>query len=168
MLIPVFGSCPTYLNPEQDTVKRWILGELGKAGMEWRSVGQTDYPSKAPIREVYTLSKHCAGGIILGFSQLVASQVVRRKGTVIEEEVGGNHMFPTPWNQLEAGILYAHQKPLLVFKEKGIMGGIFDEGVSELFLHELPMVSLSKQKRREMRESIRRFSAEVHEHYYRL
>jgi hypothetical protein len=32
----------------------------------------------------------------------------------------------TPWNQLEAGVLYALGLPLLVFREAGIEGGVFD------------------------------------------
>jgi hypothetical protein len=38
MLIPIFGSCPTRLNKSQDEARRIILGELGHAGLEWRSL----------------------------------------------------------------------------------------------------------------------------------
>lgn len=69
MLIPVFGSSPTLLSAEQDLARRLILGELNAVGLEWRSIGQTDYPSSFPLREVLTLAKHCAGGVVLGFSQ---------------------------------------------------------------------------------------------------
>jgi len=70
MNIPVFGSCPTNLNEHQDEMRRVILGELGLFGLEWRSLGTTDYPADFPLREVLMLAKHCSGGIILGFSQL--------------------------------------------------------------------------------------------------
>ena len=61
MLIPIFGSSPTHLSKEQDEVNRLIRGELGQAGLEWRSVGQTDYPATFPLREVFLLAKHCCG-----------------------------------------------------------------------------------------------------------
>src|SRR6266436_4392657 len=107
MLIPVFGSSPTLLNPEQETVRRLILGELNRVGLEWRSVGQTDYPNSFPLREVLTLARHCAGGVILGFCQYESTKGVSKKGTVEQETTRKMTPFPTPWNQLEAGIIFA-------------------------------------------------------------
>ena len=60
MRIPVFGSCPSYLNEEQFAAKKIILSELDRVGFEWRSIGQTDYPTQFPLREVFlaVLAKH--------------------------------------------------------------------------------------------------------------
>jgi len=166
MLVPVFGSSPTLLNAEQDSARRLILGELNGVGLEWRSVGQTDYPSSFPLREVLTLAKHCAGGVVLGFSQFESGRGVSKKGTTDEKEVRQRIVFPTPWNQIEAGILFALRKPLLVFREDGIAGGIFDEGVSDLFVQRMPDGLMRGKKRKAFREVLQKFSALVHEHYY--
>ena len=166
MLIPVFGSSPTHLNPDQDLARRVILGELGRVGLEWRSVGQTDYPASSPLREVLTLAKHCAGGVILGFSQFETETGVLKKGTIFQQAVSEPTYFPTSWNQLEAGILFALGKPLLVFREESIVGGIFDNGVTDLFIHPMPMKAKSKKDKQAFREILRKYAAEVHRHYY--
>jgi len=166
MLIPVFGSSPTVLSAEQDAVRRLILGELGRAGLEWRSLGQTDYPSSFPLREVVTLAKHCAGGVILGFAQFETEKGVSRKGTPYEEKVTHRVVFPTAWNQVEAGILFALGKPLLVFREDGILGGIFDNGVTDLFIQPMPDSTIKGKQRRAFREVLHKFAAQVLNHYH--
>jgi hypothetical protein len=166
MLIPVFGSSPTLLSAEQDLARRLILGELNAVGLEWRSIGQTDYPSSFPLREVLTLAKHCAGGVVLGFSQFESSRGISKKGTINEEKVKQRVDFSTPWNQLEAGILFALSKPLLVFRENGIEGGIFDNGVSDLFIQQMPHGTLRGKRRKAFREVLQKFAAKVHTHYY--
>jgi hypothetical protein len=166
MLIPVFGSCPTDLNENQDAARRVILGELGRAGLEVRTVGKTDYPTSFPLREVVVLAKHCAGGLILGFSQFESKTGVWKRGTPSEREVGETTRFSTPWNQIEGGILFALGVPLLVFREQGISGGIFDNGVTDVFIHEMPIGKLSASKRKGLREIVRKWAAEVHTQYY--
>ena len=166
MLIPVFGSSPTLLNPEQETVRRLILGELNLVGLEWRSVGQTDYPSSFPLREVLTLAKHCAGGVVLGFCQFETNRGVSRQGTVQEKNVSERIAFPTAWNNLEAGILFALSKPLLVFRAVGVGGGIFDNGVSDVFVQQMPAGILRGKQRRAFREVMQKFASNVHTHYY--
>ena len=166
MLIPIFGSSPTVLNAEQDTVYRLVLGELGKVGLEWRSLGQTDYPASFPLREVITLAKHCAGGVILGFAQFETENGIRKKGTAYEELVNHRVVFPTAWNQLEAGILFALGKPVLVFRENGIWGGIFDNGVTDVFIQSMPASTIKGKQRKAFREVLQKFAAQVHSHYY--
>lgn len=166
MLIPVFGSSPTLLSPEQDAIRRLILGELGRVHLEWRSVGQTDYPASFPLKEVLTLAKHCAGGVILGFAQFETNLGVAKRGTPAEEKIKHRTAFPTAWNQLEAGILFALTKPLLVFREDGIHDGIFDNGVTDLYIQSMPASSLRGKKRKAFREVLQRFSSEVHGNYY--
>jgi len=166
MLIPVFGSCPTNLNKLQDETRRLVLGELGHAGLEWRSIGKTDYPTEFPLREVLMLAKHCSGGLILGFSQFETKTGIWKKSTPYEKQQRGTAAFPTPWNQLEAGILFSLELPLLIFREEHVSGGIFDNGVTDLFIHQLPKGKLTKPDTRPLREVIRKWAMKAHEHYY--
>ena len=166
MLIPVFGSCPTHLNDRQERTRRLLLGELGRVGMQWQSLGTTDYPHEFPLREVLTLAKHCAGGLILGFSQFVTDKGIWKKGTPYAKAQRGAVSFPTPWNQLEAGILFSLDAPLLVFRETSIQGGIFDNGVSDLYIQDMPTPSASKKERVRLGGVFRKWSAKVHEKYY--
>lgn len=166
MFIPVFGSCPTHLNERQDKILRMVWRELNRLGLEWRSLGQTDYPQKSPLTEVLTLARHCAGGLILGFSQFVTDKGTWKKGTPYATTQKGSVSFPTPWNQLEAGILFSLGAPLLVLREKNIAGGIFDHGVTDLYVHDMPSWKVSKKERMRLREVFGKWSSRVHESYY--
>lgn len=139
MLIPIFGSCPTYLTPQQEEFKRYILSRLGHEGLEWRSLGQTDYPEASPLKGVHLLAKHCSGGLILGFSQFETKSGIWKKNTPYMKKQNSLLKFPTAWNQLEGGIIFALGLPLLIFREDTLTeDGIFDKGVSDRYINHIP------------------------------
>lgn len=137
MKIPVFVSSPTLLSDSQRSVRQSIFSVLGNLNLEPRALGQSDYPTDLPLREVYVIAKHCAGGVILGFSQFFTSEGVSKPGTAKEKKIA-NVSYPSPWNHLEAGVLFSLGLPLLVFREEGIVGGVFDDGVTDVFVHPMP------------------------------
>ncbi|MFZ2651815.1 MAG: hypothetical protein WA210_17095 [Burkholderiaceae bacterium] len=168
MLIPVFVSMPNTLSEQQLSAHQLVLGELGHYGIEARTLGRTDYPTNFPLREVLTLAKHCSGGVILGFSQFEATAGTWKKGTPFRSSVkkGESVLFPTPWNQLETGVLFALNVPLLVFREFGITGGVFDNGVTDLFVHTMPKLDAEYQDRKALRAVFQKWTAQVRGHYY--
>lgn len=165
--IPVFVSAPTLLNPAQEATRDLIVSELEAQHLEPRALGRTDYPADCPIREVYSIAQVCAGGVILGFGQYEGDGGTWKPGTAKATPHVGRVVFPSPWNQLEAGILYGLNLPLLVFREPGISGGIFDAGVSELFVNELPIVPLDKSAADSLRHLFLKWAAKVRSVYYR-
>jgi hypothetical protein len=80
---------------------------------------------------------------------------------------GRSVAFPTPWNQLEAGILFSLGVPLLVFRDQHVSGGVFDKGVTDLFVHQLPDPNKSKESRKALQEVIRKWASKVRTHYYK-
>ena len=112
------------------------------------------------------LGRRCSGGVILGFPQLRVSSGRWKVGTPLETPLKGSATFPTPWNQLEAGILFALGLPLIVFREHGVQGGVFDNGVTDLFIHEIPIGKTSPAGRKALREILRKWAARVQSHYY--
>jgi len=170
MRIPVFVSCPTNLNNVQDQSRDRILRELGRLQLEPRALGRSDYPSEFPLREVYVIAKHCSGGIILGFQQFIATVGVWKNGTKEQTRLfrGKPVHFPSPWNHLEAGILFGLQLPILIFREESVRGGVFDEGVTDVFIHGIPAGDLKDVKLEAFREVLLKWSAKVREHYYRI
>ncbi len=166
MKIPVFVSCPTSLNPQQDKSRDLILDELKELQLEPRALGRGDYPSELPLREVYTIAKHCAGGIILGFSQFETDTGIWKKGTEAEKIQSGKIAFPTPWNNLEAGILFGLKLPLVIFRESSISGGIFDLGVTDVFTHTMPVAPLSRHNQDALKQVFLKWSAKVRDLYY--
>jgi len=168
MKIPVFVSCPTDLNKVQEAARTIIIKELDELGMEARALGRTDYPSDFPLREVLVLAKHCSGGVILGLEQFYTSSGIWKRGIKkITKKQTKPIGFPTPWNNLEAGILFSLGIPLLVFKEAMVSGGVFDAGVTDVFIHKMPIGKLSVKNKRALREVMLNWQRKVRAYYYK-
>lgn len=147
MQIPVFVSRPSRLTADQENVALWLLGELHSFGLQPRTLGSSDFAVESPLREVLVLARHCAGGVVLGFDR-------------------GDGRGSTPWNQLEAGILYAAELPLLIFADDGVSerdGGIFGIGSSELFVSATPY---DQQRQAQARQSLLAWQGNVRQRYY--
>lgn len=144
--IPVFASTPSKLDDNQRASQSFIYGRLKALGLEPRTLGSTDPGVYNPLHEVRTLARHCAGGIILGYSQITADRAHRFNVKTLPDgsvafanDVIRRYRAPTPWNQLETGILFGLGMPLFVLKQDGIEGGIFDAGSSDVLVHSMPM-----------------------------
>lgn len=166
MKIPVYVSCPTELNNKQEAARVVIWTELQRLNLEPRTLGRTDYPVKHPLYEVLVMAHHCAGGVILGFSQFEAQLGILKKGTPSERNINVSTCFPTPWNNLEAGILYACGLPLLIFREEGITGGVFDPGVTDVFVHKMPLEIVSQDELDSLRQILLAWQTDVRMNYY--
>lgn len=167
MRIPVFVSCPTTLNKRQDSSRDMIMRELRRMQFEPRALGRSDYPTECPLREVNVIAKHCSGGVILGFEQMYARTLELKRGVPKKSTVLKKVQMPTPWNHLEAGILFGLNLPLLVFREAGISGGVFDNGVTDNFVHEMPTEKLKADQRQALLDVFLKWQFRVREHYYR-
>ena len=167
MRIPVFVSCPTALNRAQNAARQRLIREIEQLGLEPRALGRSDYPTDYPLREVAVIAKHCSGGVILGFEQIFVSAGIRKRGIATESRINKPVLFPSSWNHLEAGILFGLKLPLLVFKEKGIEGGVFDNGVTDAFVHAMPPARVSATEREALTAVFLKWQGKVREHYYR-
>ena len=168
--IPVFVSAPTSLNADQKISYEHIVHLLERENLERRALGRSDYPSDYPLKEVVMIARRCAGGMILGYSQATAPELIVKPGVPLdkgeeERKPVKDAKFPTPWNQLEAGILFSLRLPLMVFREKGISGGIFDVGTSDVFINPLPVGKISGDEEDQLVFSLQNWVARVREHY---
>lgn len=167
MKIPVFVSCPTVLSKAQQGARALVLAQLRRLGLEPRALGRSDYPTDLPLREVYVLATHCSGGVILGFEQFRVVGGTWKPDTTEKTKAKGPVAFPTPWNHLEAGILFSLGIPLLVFREPSISGGVFDPGVTDVFVHKMPKPPLASASKEELGAVFLKWQGAVREHYYR-
>jgi len=158
--IPVFISSPTTLNKKQNELREMIVSIIEGLNMEARALGRTDYPKDYPLKEVAIIAKRCSGGIILGFEQMRICNGKINVGTKVEKVIKDEISLPTPWNHIEAGILFGLKIPLLIFKEEGVSGGVFDHGITDAFVHILPQ-KITKSKRNEISQVIQKWFAEV-------
>lgn len=164
MKIPVFVSRPSVLTDWQSVFSEAVMHELDRGGLEARTVGVSDYPLETPLAEVYQLARHCSGGLILGFEQVRITEGVSKPGTRVEAPIAGAQL-PTPWNQIEAGILFAIGVPLLVVKQDLVTGGIFDVGSSDRFIHSVSSSSDPRDASEALAPLIARWRSHVEEHY---
>jgi hypothetical protein len=166
MKIPIFVSAPTSLDAQQKTTYSELMELLDYENLEPRRLGASDYPIDYPLKEVLLIARRCSGAVVLGFRQIVARDAVA-KPWLQNSSVVKNAAFPTPWNQIEAGIVFALRLPLLVFREEGISGGVFDNGVTDVFLQHLPSGGFSAEQKQQARESIQHWVARVRIEYKR-
>ncbi len=161
MAIPVFVSCPSSLTDEQTAARELIMQELTSADLEPRMVQPSDYPVKFPLREVLRVAKHCYGGLILGFQQTVVDSGKAKAGTLREEPIASPISFPSPWNQLETGVLFSLELPILVFKDASISGGVFDSSVNDVSVQSMPNRPLSNESHQAMSAAIQQWRTRV-------
>lgn len=129
-MIHVFVSRPTWVPSAFQEGLDGFLRVLTTLGLQSRTLGSTDYPSKAPLDEVIELMNQCRGAIILGYPQLVATA-----GSIKGKEIKGELLLPTEWNHIEAGLAYARGLPLLIIHHVGVGRGVFDRGALAGFIH---------------------------------
>jgi hypothetical protein len=67
---------------------------------------------------------------------------------------------------LEAGILFGLKLPILIFREQGISGGVFDDGVTDVFIHKMPVSKPTNSDRESLKEVFLKWHARVSAHYF--
>ena len=168
MRFPVFVSTPNCLTLAQRKVYDYILQQMEAANLEPHTLGQSHQPTRSPLHEVLVIAKHVCGGVILGFEQFQITKGVKKPGTDEEAVIQSPTYFPTPWNQLEAGILYSVGVPLLIFRENSISGGIFDQGVTDWYTHRLPTEEKLEQDKPSIAAVFSEWQSRVRERYYNI
>jgi hypothetical protein len=166
MRIPVFVSCPSDLSPAQESAAQLIKDMLDKNKLAWRALGRSDYSYKLPLTEVLGMIRHCSGGVILGFTQFEAPSGVFKPRSPKEEVVSSQVVMPTPWNHLEAGVLFNQKLPILIFREEGIKGGVFDIGTPDVFIQKMPIPPLPPTALDDLDTLFQNWAADVKKHYY--
>jgi hypothetical protein len=166
--IPVFVSAPSAdnLNRDQEKSTEIIYDLVSRYKLEWRALGRSDYPHNVPLKEVLRLAKRCSGGIILGYEQFRSAGGEYKSGSARASTTSETVRFPTAWNNLEAGILFSCDLPIMIFREPGISGGVFDVGTTEVFVHPMPAAGMTTQALDDLDSVFQNWVALVRRHYY--
>ncbi|MFZ5559116.1 MAG: hypothetical protein ACOZDY_20760 [Pseudomonadota bacterium] len=61
---------------------------------------------------------------------------------------------------------YPTELPLLVFREDGIEGGVFDHGVADVFVHRMPTADMPASERKGLSAVFLKWQSKVRERYY--
>ncbi|MGO4694428.1 hypothetical protein AB4Z50_09110 [Paenibacillus sp. 2TAB26] len=134
MAINIFVSRPNALDNNQRSTVQILQELLETRGMSARTIGATDFPNVSPMKAVEHLMKECSGAVILGFPQLIVQKGISKPNTQQETSIK-NKFLPTPWNHIESSMAFMLQLPMLVIRNQGVEGGIFDVGTTGHFIH---------------------------------
>lgn len=156
---------PRARTDRQQELVESLYEELDLLRLYARTIGETDFGSRSPLAQVRQLMAKCHGALILGLVQGKIAVGTSKPGTQ-DHKLLRNSKFPTPWNQLEAGIAYALGLPLMIVKEEGISGGIFDPGASgEQFVHSVKLGRARTWHSAELRSSLDEWKIDVVGHW---
>lgn len=125
----IFISRPNWVDEPYQKGLEIFLTRLNDLGFQPRTLGTTDYPTKAPLDGVIEIMSQCKGAVILGYPQISIST-----GSIKGKNLAEAIVLPTEWNHIEAGLAYSNKLPLLVIHHIGINRGIFDRGALNSFL----------------------------------
>jgi hypothetical protein len=160
----VFLSMPNVRTARQEELVVALYAELDRRHLYARTVGVTDSGVVSPLSLVRKTMRRCHGALILGLVQGKIDSGTSKPGTR-ERKSLRNFVFPTPWNQLEAGIAFAMGLPLLIVRERGIGGGVFDPGAAgDRFVHPVQLRSPRPWKTGELKSTLDAWEGEVVRH----
>lgn len=132
----IFVSRPTWVSSDFEAGLDTFLKSLAHMGITPRTLGASDYPSKAPLDEVIEIMDECQGAIVLGYPQIQITG-----GSIKESSLENELILGTEWNHIEAALAYSKGLPLLVVHHTTVSRGVFDRGVMNAFLHSVDLKS---------------------------
>lgn len=136
----VFISKPNALNSQQLAFWSELQNLLAERQLRVRTLGETDFPNVTPLKAVREVMAECHGILILGFRQIEIRDGLSKGGTNKEEQIM-NLFLPTAWNQIEAAVGFMYDIPMLIIREEGVSGGVFDVGNTDRFIHQAQLFS---------------------------
>lgn len=126
----IFLSRPTWIDKRYEKGLNGFLSLLNAHGLQPRTIGTTDFPSKSPMDEVVNLMRKCVGAVVLGFPQ-----VIIEKGLIKDVAVSQPISLGTEWNHIEAALAHCLGIPILVIHDKTVIRGVFERGALNSFIY---------------------------------
>jgi hypothetical protein len=124
----IFLSVGGTSNDKQESFVRAVEDRLRIETLTPNTIGRTKFSSDAPLKAILDCMDECSGSIIIAFERTFFPAGSEKRNGPKETQLT-NTMFPTPWNQIEAGIAYSKGLPLLVIIEEGIRtDGLLEKG----------------------------------------
>lgn len=103
---------------------------------EIKTLGVTMFTSSTPLKAINSEIQKCDGCIIFGTPQMIVNQTILKPNTTNQKKIENTSIsFSTPWNQIEAALAYAHEKPLMIISDELIhQEGFFENSTSKNFI----------------------------------
>jgi hypothetical protein len=126
--LDVFMSVGGTASDKQERFVRAVEDRLRSEGLIPHTVGRNTFSSDAPLKTVTELMDKCTGTVVIALERMYFPAGVDKRGGDKQAPLSEVKL-PTPWNQIEAAMAYAHQHPLLVIVEEGLKSeGLLERG----------------------------------------
>jgi hypothetical protein len=130
----VFISAPSWRTGQDEAAVRELIAILAEHGLATEILPRSEYQPFGQLSEVRRRIAGCHGAIIFGLGQLrieTAHSLPISGGSQALKDVD----LPTPWNQIEAGLAFALDLPLLIVSPSTCDQGVFSREISEAEVH---------------------------------
>lgn len=153
-MINVFISHPTPFNKHQEDFLTLIEHELSGHDLNPTNLGKNNWDFRSPLKPIRTIMNTCQAAIIIGLERH-HSYIGYDKETSIDRQEFVHKYTTSPWIQIEAGMAYQSELPLLILKEKKVFAeGILDPQISDYYVFEFEIEKQSKQLSPELKKII--------------
>jgi hypothetical protein len=153
-MINIFISHPTPFNKYQSDFLSLIEVELNAHDLNPTNLGKNEWNFKSPLQPIRTIMGTCQAVLIIGLERHHSyigydKETSKNKNELI-------HKYTTsPWVQIEAGMAYQAELPLLILKEKKVFAeGILDPQISDYYVFEFEIEKQSKKLSPELKKII--------------
>jgi hypothetical protein len=124
----VFVSVGGTATDKQEAFVRAVEERLRSEGLVPHTVGRNTFSADAPLKTVTELIEKCSGTVVIALERMYFSEGIEKRGGEKETSLTEIRL-PTPWNQIEAAMAYAHGHPLMVIVEEGLKSeGLLERG----------------------------------------
>jgi hypothetical protein len=144
-LTNVFISHPTPYNRYQEKFLTLIKEKLKQHHLNAVNLGQNNWNYKSPLKPIRDIMLTCKAAIIIGLERHHSFIGYEKEFTKDSKELIHKYT-STPWIQIEAGMAYQAELPLLILKEKKVFAeGILDPQISDYYVFEFEITKLYKK-----------------------
>jgi hypothetical protein len=151
-MINVFISHPTPYNKYQEGFLSLIDLELKKHGLNPTNLGKNNWNFRSPLKPIKEIMDTCVAAIVIGLERHHSFIGYEKEFSKNTKELIHKYS-SSPWIQIEAGMAYQAELPILILKEKKVHSeGILDPQVSDSFIFEYDLKKLQKKISLELEE----------------
>jgi hypothetical protein len=152
--INVFISHPTPYNKFQENFLSLIELELKKHGLNPTNLGKNNWSFRSPLKPIKDIMDTCVAAIIIGLERHHSFIGYEKEFSKDSKELIHKYS-SSPWIQIEAGMAFQANLPLLILKEDKVYAeGILDPQISDSFIFEFVLKKMQKKLSPELQEII--------------
>ena len=153
-MINVFISHPTPYNKQQENFLSLIELELKKHKLNPTNLGKNNWSFKSPLKPIKEIMDTCTAAIVIGLERHHSYIGYEKEFSKNSKELVHKYS-SSPWIQIEAGMAYQADLPILILKETKVYGeGILDPQISDSYVFEFELEKLQKKLSPEIEQMI--------------